>query len=374
MITDTTKELEIEDMIVEEDVVVTVSNSGYIKRSPVSLYRAQHRGTRGKTAVGTKEEDFVAELYTAGTHDYLLVFSNKGMMYWLKVHLIPEGSRGSRGKAIVNLVNMEPGDSVKAVLPVKEFKEGQFVIFATRGGTVKKTDLAAYSNVRNMGIRAIVLDEGDELVDVRITDGNKDVLLSTAHGKAIRFPEKSLRPMGRVSRGVRGITIAPEDRLVSMEVLSEGATLLTVTENGFGKRTSTDEYRLQGRGGRGIITIKTTMRNGNVIAVTQVLDDDEVMITTDHGILLRMKVKQISVIGRNTQGVRLINLDSGNKVAGVARLVDRSEESGKEVVPVEDGQQLLELPFDAEDEEPEDDLPPDDENLDEDIPEDESEE
>ncbi len=354
-IIDDPKEFSVEDLIVEEDMVITVSHTDYIKRNAISLYRAQRRGTRGKTGMTTKEEDFVSNLFVASTHDYILVFTTKGNLFWLKVHQIPQGGRASRGKAIVNLINVEKDEGIAAVLPIKEFSEKQFVVFATEQGTVKKTNLVQYSNVRNVGIKAIGLDEDDRIIGVALTDGQKDLILSTRQGKAIRFSESETRPMGRTARGVRGISLAKGDGVVSMAVVNEGSSLLTVTENGFGKRTAIEDYRRQGRGGQGVITIKTTQRNGEVVGVRMVTDDDEIMFTTDGGIILRMKLADVRIIGRNTQGVKLIQLGQGSRVTGIALLAEHDDSRGKETKPLEEEtveQQEMELgPKDEEDEE-----------------------
>ena len=322
-----TRELSIEDLIVEEDMVVTVSHSGYIKRNAISLYRAQRRGGKGKTGMTTRQEDIVTDLFIASTHETVLIFSDKGKVYWLKVHRIPQVGRATRGKAIVNLVQMESGENVAAILPVKNYREGYFVLFATRNGVVKKTKLQAYSNPRSIGTKAINLDEDDELIVVKITDGNKHILLSTLKGKSIRFKETEVRHTGRVSRGIRGIKLADDDHLVGLDVLSEGATILTVTANGFGKRTRTEGYRIQGRGGLGIITIKTTERNGDVVGVRQVTDDDDLMLITNAGMIIRMKMSGLRVIGRNTQGVKLINLEDGDHVVSLAQLAEDDEKN-----------------------------------------------
>ena len=319
--------MSVEDLIVEEDMVVTVSHSGYIKRNAISLYRAQRRGGKGKTGMTTKAEDLVTDLFVASTHDTILIFSDKGIVYWLKVHQIPQGGRATRGKAIVNLVQMASGEHVAAILPIREYREDYNVIFATKNGVVKKTSLMAYSNPRSVGTKAINLDDGDEIIDVRLTDGSKHILLSTLKGKAIRFKEEEARPLGRVSRGIKGITLSENDRLVSMEILSEGATILSVTENGYGKRSSTDDYRIQGRGGRGIITIKTTERNGDVVSVKQVTDDDDLMLITNKGIIMRMRTAGLRVMGRNTQGVRLINLDPESKVVSITKLAEQDDKA-----------------------------------------------
>jgi DNA gyrase subunit A len=333
-----TGELSLEDLIVDEDMVVTVSHSGYIKRNAVSLYRAQRRGGKGKTGMRPKEEDFVEQLFIASTHSYVLVFTDLGKVYWLKVHEIPQGGRASRGKAIVNLLQLANGENVTSILPVREFSEGRFIITATRNGIVKKTDLMAYSNPRAGGIIALTIDEGDRLVSTRLTDGTMDILLASRNGKAIRFPEQDARPMGRTSRGVRGMLLEEDDCLIGMEVVTDAtsATLVTVTENGFGKRTDLDEYRLQGRGGKGIITIKTSQRNGKVVDIKLLSEDVDLMFITDRGKVLRTRVADLSIIGRNTQGVRLMVLESEERIVAVAKLAERDEGNGDSETEEED--------------------------------------
>jgi DNA gyrase subunit A len=322
----TTGEISIEDLIQEEDMVVTISHSGYIKRNPISLYRAQRRGGRGKTGMTTREEDFVEDLFIASTHNYLLVFTNSGKCHWLKVYDLPQAGRATKGKAIVNLLNMSSDEHVAAVLPVKEFVEGKNIIMATRKGTVKKTELMAYSNPRSGGIIAIGIDEGDELIEARVTDGTQDIFIGTRNGLTIRFHEDQARAMGRTATGVIGIRLEEGDRVVGMEVINLGANILTVSERGYGKRTPTDEYRVQGRGGVGVITLKVTDKTGAVVSIKQVTDTDEIMVISDGGKIIRMKVKDISVIGRNTQGVRLIALDENERVTAVAKLAESEEE------------------------------------------------
>jgi DNA gyrase subunit A len=323
-------ELSLEDLIVEEDMVVTVSHGGYIKRNAVSLYRAQRRGGKGKTGMRPKEEDFVERLFIASTHSYVLIFSDFGKVYWLKVHEIPQGGRASRGKAIVNLLQLAPGEKVMTILPVKEFTEGKYIVTATQKGTIKKTDLMAYSNPRAGGIIALTIDEGDRLIAARLTDGSMDILLASRHGKSIRFSESDIRSMGRTARGVRGMQLEDDDHLIGMETVTDAtsATLVTVTENGYGKRTSLDEYRVQSRGGKGIITIKTTERNGKVVDIKLVEDDSDLMFITDRGKVLRTSVAHLSVIGRNTQGVRLMVLEPGERIVAVAKLAEKDEENG----------------------------------------------
>jgi len=314
--------IDIEDLIAEEDMVVTISHQGYIKRSPSSLYRAQLRGGKGLTGVKPKEADFVKHLFVASSHDYLLFFSTQGRVYWKKVFEIPEAGRMSRGKAIVNLLDVQKGERVATTLSLRDFKEGKYVIMATKNGIIKKTNLEAFSRPRSAGIIALKIRPDDELIAAHVTSGDQDIFLSTRHGKSIRFKESDLRSMGRVAGGNIGIRMAAEDRVVGIETLHEGASILTVSENGYGKRTRTDEYRSQSRGGKGILTIKTSERNGPVIYSCQVTDQDQLMIITGHGKIIRLRVADISVIGRNTQGVKLIGLGENEKVVGVAKLMD----------------------------------------------------
>jgi len=329
-IIDQTTDITLEDLIVDEDMVVTISHTGYIKRNPTVLYRAQRRGGKGKTGMLTKEEDFVEHLFIASTHSYILFFTDAGKVYWLKVHEIPQAGRAARGKAIVNLLNVANDENITSFLPVRNFEEGKYIIMATRQGVVKKTELMAYSNPRVGGIIAINLDEGDRLVSTRLTDGTKDIFLGTKGGQSIRFKEEQARSMGRVSRGVRGVTLAGEDILVAMEIVGDASTILTITENGFGKRTATSEYRGQSRGGKGVITIKTTERNGKVVGFLQVTDEDEVMMITNKGKIIRLSMKGISVIGRNTQGVKLIGIEKGERVVSVAKLAEKEERDENE--------------------------------------------
>jgi len=324
-IVESTKEITIEDMIVEEDMVVTISKSGYIKRNPITLYTKQQRGGKGKMAMGVKDDDFVADLFIASTHHTFLFFTNQGRVYWCKVYDIPQAGRASRGKAIVNLLNLSKDEKLTTVLAVPKFEPGYHIIMATRNGLVKKTDLMSFSRPRVGGIIALSLVPGDELIATRITDGTLNVFLGSATGKSIRFHESDVRPSGRVARGVRGLRLAKGDRIVGMEVLSHGQTLFAATENGYGKRTSIDEYPLQRRGGKGVITIKTSARNGQVIAIRLVDEHDDLMLMTDSGKLIRISVRGVSVISRNTQGVKLIGLGLGEKVAGIARLAEKED-------------------------------------------------
>ncbi|MDJ0722446.1 MAG: DNA gyrase subunit A [Desulfobacterales bacterium] len=319
------REITLEDMIVEEDMVVTVSQKGYVKRTPLTLYQSQRRGGKGKMAMGTRDEDFVKHLFVASTHHTFLFFTNKGKVYWSKVYELPQAGRASRGKAIVNLMNFEAGETLTTVLAVPEFQAGSYIIMATRQGIIKKTDLMAYSRPRAGGIIALNLMPGDELISARITDGTLNVFLGTAQGKSIRFHEIDVRAAGRIARGVRGINLMAGDRVVGMEVLTHGQTLISITENGYGKRTSVDEYPVQKRGGKGVITIKTSERNGQVVGILLADDDDDLMLMTDFGKLIRMPIEGISVIGRNTQGVKLIEINTGERVIGAARLAEKDD-------------------------------------------------
>jgi DNA gyrase subunit A len=325
-----TADISLEDTIVEEDMVVTVSHTGYIKRNAVTLYRAQRRGGKGKTGMKTKEEDFVESLFIASTKDYLMFFTDAGKVYWLKVYEIPEAGRAARGKAIVNLLNLAANEKITTILPVKEFVEDKFIMMATRQGVVKKTSLMEYSHPRVGGIIALNLDDGDKLISVALTDGRQDVLLASSTGKSIRFSEEDVRTVGRVSRGVRGMTLEEDDVVIGMAILNEhftDSTLFTVTENGYGKRTEIAEYRRQTRGGKGVITIKTTERNGCVVDIKQVSDENDLMIITDQGKILRVPVAGFSIIGRNTQGVRLMVKEENERVVAVARLDEKEEET-----------------------------------------------
>ena len=322
------QEIDLEDLIVEEDMVVTISHSGYIKRNAISLYRSQRRGGRGKMGMTTKEEDFVEHLFIASTHSYILIFTDAGKVFWLKVHELPQGGRMTRGKAIINLLNISGEEKIRAILPVRAFEDGKYVVLTTKKGVVKKTDLMSYSHPRTGGIIALTLDPGDQLISACLTDGSKEILLSSREGKAIRFAEEEARAIGRTGRGVKGITLGKDDFLVSMDIIVTGAAILSVTENGYGKRTPTEEYPLQSRGGKGVITIKTTARNGNLVGTQQITEQDDVMLITDKGKIIRMRGEEISVIGRNTQGVKLIELEAGERVMAVARLAEPEEEPG----------------------------------------------
>jgi DNA gyrase subunit A len=314
-------EFSIEDLIANEEMVVTISHAGYIKRTSISTYRKQRRGGVGTKGTELRTDDFVEHLFVAQTHDYLLVFTQDGRCFWLKVHEIPEGGRATKGKPIVNLINVTPDTTVKAIVPVKEFTDNEFLMFCTRDGTVKKTALSDYSNVRSTGIKGIKLDDGDELIDVQITSGTNDIVLVTKHGLSIRFHEQEARPMGRDTTGVKGVALGNGDRVVGMVIVKREASLLVVTELALGKLTNVDEYRVQGRGGKGILTVKRTEKTGDVVGLLEVLPDDGLMLITRGGQSLRCAVKDIRETGRVAQGVRLKNLEMGDVVAAIARVV-----------------------------------------------------
>ncbi|HEX6853057.1 MAG TPA: DNA gyrase subunit A [Candidatus Polarisedimenticolaceae bacterium] len=319
-------EISLEDLIQEEEVVITVSHTGYIKRTPLSTYRSQRRGGKGRIGMTTREEDVVQHLFTASTHDYILAFTNRGRMHWLKVHEIPDVSSAGRGKPVVNLIQIEPEEKVRDVVAVREFPEDRYVVMVSRKGTIKKTALSAFSNPRRAGIIALTLDEGDDVLGVGLSDGQSEIFLATSKGKAIRFKESDVRPMGRTARGVIGIRLAEGDELVEMDVLAGRPDILSVTANGYGKRTAVEEYRLQGRGGSGIINMRTTSRNGDVVAATAVSEDDQALMITANGKIIRMNVNGVSRIGRATQGVRLIQTDEGDRVVAAIRTEEREEE------------------------------------------------
>jgi DNA gyrase subunit A len=336
-----TSEIGIEDLIVEEDMVITVSRGGYIKRSPLSLYRAQRRGGKGRIGATTKEEDVVDHLFVASTHAFILAFTSKGRMHWIKVYDLPQLGPATRGKAIVNLLNLGPDERIVAMAATKDFPEDRFLVFATKNGLVKKTALSAYANVRSGGIIAINLEEKDELLSVRITDGERQIFLGTHQGQGIRFSEKDVRPMGRDTTGVIGVTLKKHnDFAVEMDVVEENGHLLTVTEHGYGKRSEVSEYRFQGRGGSGVINIKVTEKNGPVVGIKSVSDADQLLLITQSGMLIRIKVKDIRETGRAAQGVRLIDLDAGDRVVAVAKLAepDESEEEPQAALPTSVGQ------------------------------------
>ncbi len=315
----------IEDLIAEEDMVITISRSGYIKRIPVSTYRRQRRGGRGLMGATAKEDDWIEHLFIASTHDYVMFFSDRGQVYWLKVHEIPQGGRAAKGRPVINCIAIQADERIAALVPVRTFDDQHWLMFATRKGTVKKTVLSAYGNVRSTGINAINVDADDELIDVQITDGNNDIVLGTRQGLSIRFHESDVREMGRATTGVRGIALGKDDRVIGMVVVRRDATLLTVTEKGMGKRSELGEYRVQKRGGKGILTLRKTDRTGVCVALKEVLEDDELMLITRSGVIIRVPVKGISVIGRNTQGVRVMNLDEGDLVVDVARVITEDE-------------------------------------------------
>ena len=325
-------DLSTEDLIVQEDMVVTVSHFGYVKRNPVTQYRAQRRGGKGVSGMGTREEDFVENLFVASTHDYVLFFTNRGRVHWQKVYELPQMGRAARGKSLANILQLQEGEKVQTTLSVRSFEEEResFVLICTRQGVVKKTRMESFSNPRRGGIIAINLDEGDEVVAARRTDGSQEVILASRRGKSIRFPEQQARAMGRAAGGVRGMALAADDEVVGMEILSPGATILTVTERGYGKRTPLEDYRVQNRGGQGIITIRTSDRNGAVVGVAQVVPEDQVMLITDGGKVLRCKVSGISQMGRATQGVRLMDLGEGEQLVAMARLAEPDSETGGE--------------------------------------------
>ena len=335
-------EFNIEDLIAEEDMVITISHAGYIKRIPVSTYRGQRRGGRGVTGMRTKDEDFVEHLFIASTHSYILFLTDRGNCHWLKVHEIPQGSRTSRGRPVVNLIRIAKDEKVAAIVPVREFDEEHFLIQVTRNGLVKKTALSAYSRPRRGGIIAMNILEDDSLIEAALTDGSHDIVLATREGQAIRFSERGIRPTGRGTQGVKGITLGKGDEVVGMVVVRRAGTLLTVCAGGYGKRTDVSDYRITNRGGKGVINIKANERNGEVISVKEAVDTDELMIISQNGILIRLPIRDISVIGRNTQGVRLINLEAGDRVIDVARMVsqnggDNGADAPEEAGPNGDG-------------------------------------
>jgi len=322
----------IEDLIAQEDMVITITHAGYIKRIAVSTYRKQRRGGRGLTGATAKEDDWIEHLFIASTHDYVMFFTDKGQVYWLKVHEIPQGGRAARGKPVIQCIAIRPDERITALVPVRAFDEQHWLVFATRNGTVKRTVLSAYGNPRANGINAINIEPGDELIDVQVTDGNNDVVLATRNGMSIRFHETDVREMGRATTGVKGIELEQGDALIGMVVVRRDSSLLVVTEKGLGKRSELSEYRVQHRGGKGLITLKKTDKTGACVALKEVLSDDELMIITKAGIIIRLPVAGISVIGRITQGVRVMNLDEGDMVVGVARVVKEDEADAEEPI------------------------------------------
>src|SRR5438445_2151552 len=330
-------EFSIEDLIAEEDMVITVSHAGYIKRLPVSAYRRQRRGGRGVISAHTKEDDWVEHLFIASTHDYMMFFTQGGQCYWLKVHEIPQAARAARGKPIMSCIAIKADERIAALVPVREFSDDQSLLFATKNGVVKKTVLSEFGNPRSVGIRAINIEKGDELIDVQVTDGKNDIVLATRHGMSIRFHEKDVRDMGRTTTGVKGIELEKRDRVIDMVVVRRKSTLLTVTEKGMGKRSELDEYRVQHRGGRGIITLKRADKTGDVVALKEVLQDDELMMITKKGIMIRVPVEGIRISGRNTQGVKVMNLIAGDLAVDVARVVKEEEAEQGDEDEEEDG-------------------------------------
>jgi DNA gyrase subunit A len=326
-------DLRVEDLIAEEDMAITVSNTGYIKRTAIAAYRAQRRGGKGRIGMRTRDEDFVSHLFVASTHAYIMIFSDRGRAYWLKVHEIPDVGPDGKGKAIANLVSMEAGERIAALLAVKEWPaedDRNFVLMGTRKGVVKKSDLRAFSNPRAGGIIAMGVEADDAVVGVALTDGSNEIFLGTRNGMAIRFPETDARPMGRTAYGVRGISLRDDDEVVALEVVRPGDTLLTVTEHGYGKRTTLDEYRVQSRGGVGIIDIQTSERNGHVVGMASVHADDEWMLITQQGKVLRMATSGIRPIGRATQGVRLIEMEPDDRVVSIARLAEQEQQDSED--------------------------------------------
>ena len=319
-------EIAVEDLIADEDVAISITHSGYIKRSWITSYRAQRRGGRGRVGMRTRDEDFVSDLFIASTHSYILIFTNRGRIYWLKVHEVPDVGPQGKGKAIVNLVSLQPGEKIAAVCAVRDFSSGGFVLLATRRGIVKKTELAAFSNPRPSGIIALSVEEEDQLIAAVLTSGKDEILLGTAGGMAIHFSEEDVRPMGRTAYGVKGIELEEGDAVVSLEVVRAGGTVLSVTRNGYGKRTTLDEYRRQNRGGKGLIDIKASERNGPVVGVNFLRGEEQVMLITEKGMIIRLNTAEISTIGRNTQGVRLIQLEEGDHLVSVARLAEREDD------------------------------------------------
>ncbi len=323
------KEFSLEDVIAEEDVVVTISHTGYIKRFPVSGYRRQLRGGKGVTGAGTKDDDFIEHMFIASTHNYILFFTDRGRCYWLKVHEIPESGRASRGRSIVNLLEKEKEENISAFVAVKEFRDDQYLVMATEQGTIKKTVLSAYSNVRKGGIIAINLNAGDRLIEVKKTEGNNDLVLGTRNGMAIRFNEKDVRDMGRTATGVRGVKLGKGDIVIGLVVISRASTILVVTNKGFGKRSDVDDYRITHRGGKGVITIKANDKVGKMLAIREVNDNDELVIITKNGMVIRQSVRELRVMGRNTQGVRLIRLNEDDSIADIARVISEDEDLGE---------------------------------------------
>jgi DNA gyrase subunit A len=330
-------EIAVEDLIVDEDVAISITHTGYIKRTSITTYRAQKRGGRGRVGMKTRDEDFVSDLFIASTHSYILIFTDRGRIYWLKVHEVPDVGPQGKGKAVVNLVQLVDGEKIAAFCAVRDFAAGGFVLLVTRRGIVKKTELTAFSNPRPSGIIALSVEDEDQLIDAVITSGSNEILLGTRQGMAIHFSEEDVRPMGRTAYGVWGIDLEDDDAVVSLEVVRPGGTVLTVCSNGYGKRTELGEYRLQSRGGKGLINIKTSERNGPVVGVNFLRADEQVMLITEKGMIIRLNTADISTIGRNTQGVRLIQLEEGDHLVSVARLAEREEDEESPGDPVGPG-------------------------------------
>ena len=350
-ILDDSGDLSIEDLIADENMVISISHAGYIKRTPTSLYRRQRRGGKGVTGAETKEEDWVEQLFIGSTHNYLMFFTNRGQAHWLKVHELVQGGRATKGRPIVNMLQLEPNESIQTVVPVTRFEENMFLVFATAKGQVCRQPLNLYSNPRKMGIKAIRVEDDDELVSVKLTTGQNELILATSHGMAVRFDEKDVRPMGRFTGGVRGIRLNKDDRVIGMESPRPGATLLTVCEKGYGKRSAVEDYRLIGRGGKGVINIKANERNGLVVAVKEVIDDDELIIMTRDGMTIRSRVTDMRIISRNTQGVTVINLYEGDRVVGVARLAEKDDAEITELgdlAEVDENGEIIEAENDTE--------------------------
>ena len=328
-------EIDIDDLIDEEDIVVTLTHAGYTKRVPADTYRSQNRGGRGISGMSTKEEDFVEHIFTTTTHHTLLFFTTRGVVYKLRGYQIPEASRQAKGTAIVNLLPLESDEKITAMIPIKEFEDGNYLTFVTKNGIIKKTNLMDYSRIRNGGLRAISLDEGDELIRVHLTDGTKDVILSTHDGYAIRFNESEVRHTGRTTRGVKGITLRQGDYIIGFSLVKEGSQLLAVTENGYGKKTELDEYRKQSRGGKGIFTYKITEKTGKLAGMRAVTDEDDIILITSEGVIIRMHTEDISTYSRQTQGVKLMRLDDGVSVASIARAPRDDEEEENTEAPAQ---------------------------------------
>ena len=336
-IIDSEEEINLEDLIAEEDMVVTKSHAGYLKRQPLTLYQSQRRGGKGKMAMQTRDEDFVEQLFLASTHDYLLFFTNIGKVHWLKVYQIPQAGRTARGKAAVNFLQLQPDEKISTVIPIRRFEVERYLIMATKRGIIKKTELTAYGHPRQAGIIAITLDEGDELIRVGVTSGDQEIFLGTRKGFSIRFSETEARSIGRTSHGVIGIRLEEDDEVIGMAILNPDASILTVTEGGYGKRTLESHYRLQSRGGKGLINLRVTPKTGQVVGIRQVFDEDDVMVMSDQGHLVRIRVADVSNIGRNTQGVRMITLASDQRLVGLVRIEEENGQ-GDGAMEAENGQ------------------------------------